>query len=63
MSTPTLTDTRKFLEEQRLAWKRGWTNLVGPEKGKVTDANALRAIACLTVAIKNIPCRKKGGAQ
>jgi hypothetical protein len=58
MKEPSLMETKRFLEKTREDWRRGWTNLIGRDKGKVTEPMARNAIACLTVAIRNIPWRK-----
>lgn len=50
MSQPDLKEAKAFLERMREDWRRGWS-----ERGKVTDSNALNAIACLSVAIENLP--------
>jgi len=54
MSEPSLNDAKAFLEKMREDWRRGWM-----ERGKVTDPNALNAIACLTLAIDNLPHERR----
>ena len=51
MSQPTVKEVRAFLSKQIDDWKSGWTDFGA---GKVTDKNALHAIACLRAALKQI---------
>lgn len=65
MKEPTQNEVRVFLQEQMRDWRRSYTNNFGPNKGEVTDKNALSALAHLEVALRLIPHtlkRKKGKA-
>lgn len=56
MSTEvTLAEAREFLTRQIADWKNGWTNAIGPDKGKITEKSALRAIAVLQFTLKTLP--------
>lgn len=48
-------EAREFLKRQIKDWENGWTNLIGSDKGRVTDPGARYAIRCLRWCLANLP--------
>jgi hypothetical protein len=50
-----LKHAREFCKKQIDEWRDGWTERIGPDKGKITNPHALDAIAVLKFILKTLP--------